>query len=60
MTVTTSVKRMDALDAIFTYVVMYAQHMVQCVPAAKKHSHLPMVGKKLAALQREIAKFLVC
>ena len=59
MTVTTSVKRMDVLEAIFTYVVMYAQQVGR-VPAAKKHSHLPMVGKKLAALQREIAKFLVC
>ena len=57
MTVTTSVKRMDVLETIIYYVVMYAQHMVQCVPAAKKHSNFPGMVKKLAALQREIVKF---
>ena len=56
MTVTTSVKRMDVLDAMVTYVVMYAQQEVQCVPAAKKHSNFPGMVK-LAALQREIVKF---
>ena len=56
MTVTTSVKRMDVLDAIFSYVEMYAQQEVRRVPAAKKHSHFPGMVK-LAALQREIVKF---
>ena len=58
MTVTTSVKRMDVLETMLSYVEMYAQHLVRRVPAAKKHSNFPGMVK-LAALQREIV-FLVC